>query len=410
VAEPPRRGLLARLGLSSAKPAAGGWQEADANVTVADAAAAARLAQEAATPFGYRRPAGELLAAFGGSGEEERRRATAALALAGVAADPPLTGAAPTQYVQLRRIEASASTRPGAAVSAAPAPPAPARPQPPAPAAAPEPPAPAAPAPADPAPSAGSAPGRPAFRPPASGTPVQRVAARFAPSAPVTRDRRIAAGALGLGALAVVMIVAVALRGGIGAGDDSVANTLPPATETTATATTAATTRTAHSPPPVAGSDGASTRAGGGSPGAESAPSGTTRAPSGAAGASDDAVRAAAGAAPAAPAAQPPRPRAVRLRVVPSEETYVCIADGGGATIWEGMLTGPYEVRRAKLVLRVGVATARITANGRPVRVTTAPGAFELTPTAIRELPGDQLVCGSATTAPPAGETTAPSG
>ena len=95
----------------------------------------------------------------------------------------------------------------------------------------------------------------------------------------------------------------------------------------------------------------------------------------------------------------------MRLRVVPSEEMYVCIGDGAGTTLWEGMLTGPYEARRARLIIRVGVATARITANGRPVRVTTAPGAFELTPTAIRELPGDQLVCGAATTAPPSGDT-----
>lgn len=390
----PRRGLLARLGLRGGKPSAAAWQEAGAAVTVADAAAAARLAQEAATPFGYRRPAGELLAAFGGSGEEERRRATAALALAGIAADPPLTAAAPTQYVQLRRIEASTPRRsPAAPPAAAPARPpvagqsAPALPGAPPPAAAAppavEPPAPAepfAPAPAEPAPPAPAPPaasqGRPAFRAPAAGTPVQRVAARFAPRAPVARDRRIAAGALGLGALSVVMIVAVALRGGVGAGDDSVANSLPPATETTA-----ATTRTEVSPPPAAGRGGAPARA--------------RREPSGAA------------RAPAAPAAQPrPRPRTVRLRVVPSEEMYVCIADGAGETIWEGMLTGPYEVRRAKLVLRVGVATARISANGRPVRVTTAPGAFELTPTAVRELPGDQPVCGAATTAPPAGATT----
>jgi len=368
-----RRGLLARLGLRRDRTAATPWQEADAGVTVADAAAAERLAQEAATPFGYRRPAGELLAAFGGTGEEERRRATAALALAGVAADPPLTGAAPTQYVQLRRIDASAPVRSAPARPAAASPARPALPEPVRPRA----------LPAAPSPSANPAPGGApeSARAAARRSPDERVAARFAPSAPVSRDRRIAAGALGLAALAVVMIVAVAVRGGIGGDEDSAASALPPATETTA-----APVRTVPAPPPAAGSAGTPARR----PRAAAAP------PADSAGA--PARRSGAATAPAAspsPSA-PSRPQTVRLRVVPSEESYVCIADGAGETIWEGMLTGPYEVRRAKLVIRVGVATASITANGRAVRVTKAPGAFELTPAAIRELPGDEPVCGAA--------------
>jgi hypothetical protein len=349
------RGLLARLGFGGSRTRAAddaAWREAGAPVTVADAAAATELAQEAATPFGYRRPARELLAAFGGEDDDARRRATAALALAGIAADPPLDSAAPTAYVHLRRTAATAgrpATPPASAPPAAPTPP----------------------ATPDSVAQDGSIPhssteSRPPQGPPAEPvrgsarrTPAtQRMAARFAPQAPVTRDRRIAAGALGLGALAVVMVVAIAFRGA--AGDpDTAAEALPPGPAATQTSTAARSTPAPDKPDTHA----------------------TTPA--------------------TPPPARPARPRTVRLRVVPTEPAYVCIADGAGATLWEGMLTGPYAVRRKKLVIRVGVATAKITANGRPVRVTTAPGAFELTPAGVRELSGDALVCGGAAAGQP---------
>ena len=301
MAEP--RGGSGRPGRGGAREQDDGvWEEAGAAVTVQDAAAAAALAQEAATPFGYRRPARELLAAFGGEDDDTRRRATAALALAGVAADPPLDTAASTAYVHLRVVGARSARRKAARVPVS-----------------------------------------------------QRVAARFAPRTPITADRRVAAGALGLGALAAVMVVAIAFRGA--AGDrDTAAEALPPDPAPVQTTTAARTT------PPA------------------------------------DTV---ASAPMTPPPARPARPRVVRLRVVPTAPAYLCVADGAGTTLWEGMRTGPYVARGKKLVIRVGVATAEITANGRPVKVTTAPGAFELTPAGVRALPGDAPVCGGATAGRP---------
>jgi hypothetical protein len=85
----------------------------------------------------------------------------------------------------------------------------------------------------------------------------------------------------------------------------------------------------------------------------------------------------------------------VRLRIVPSESSYVCIADGvGGRTVWEGMLTGPYEARGRRLVLRVGVATVRVTVDGRRLPINSAPSAYLMTPRGVSGLPAGRPVCG----------------
>lgn len=315
---------------------AGGWREGEEPVSLADAAIGAELALEAATPFGFKRPARELLARFGGEGPEGRRRAIAALELAGVVAEPSLADAQPHQFVQLRRVAPVADEAETA---------------------------------------------------PAATGPRERVAAllRSANSlrrpradgdaAPVATDRRVKAGALGFGALVVLMVAAVLLRGV--AGDrGQTADALPAGTAPATTSTASTTTPRATNP---ATTSTATTTA----PVRRPRPARTTRS------------------APPPPttttqAAPPPASssRDVLLRVVPSEPAYVCVADGGGRTLLNEVIDEPYTVRRDKLILRVGVATARIHANGRPIRVGTAPGAFELTPGATRELPGEALTCG----------------
>jgi hypothetical protein len=91
-----------------------------------------------------------------------------------------------------------------------------------------------------------------------------------------------------------------------------------------------------------------------------------------------------------------PRPRTVRLVIAPTEPSYVCIADGSsGATLFEGMLTGRYAVSRPSLVLRVGVATARIGVDGRRLTINSAPSAYRLTPRGVAGLPDDRPVCGA---------------
>lgn len=350
-----RRSLLERLGLL--RTTAGAWQEATEAVPVDDLVAASALAREAATPFGYKRPARELLEQFGGDTPDGRRRAAAALTFVGIAAEPPLGAVQPFQWVQLRRAAAAPAGSVVTPQQALVPPPAPATPGPQA--AAVEPPAdtaspafepPAAPEPAPPAPR-----GRRSLRP-------ADVAARHAPTGPVTRERRFAAGALGLVALVVVMVAAVLLRS-LAGDSGGTADALPTGTTPPATVASASTTaKPAAAAKPVRRAPLPGTR-----PAGHAARRSTTAA----------------------------APATVRLQIAPTESSYICIADAGsGRTLFEGMLSQPYEVSGAKLILRVGVATARITANGRPLTINSAPSAYELSPAGVRGLPGDRPVCG----------------
>lgn len=289
-----------------------------------DAAAAAELARAAASPFGYRQPARALLARFG-DGPDAARRATAALARAGVAAEPPLERAAPEQLVLLRRVGQN--------------------------------------------------------REPVTVAPRQRL--------------RVAAA--GLAALVAVLVASALLRGVVGDGGER-ASDLPPgapaAAATTATAatpsrtTTATPSRTVATPSPddatpaEAAAPGAGTERPLSQGDTQSETQGDTRR------SERDPRRGGADGAATAP------PRAVALRIVPTERSYVCVTDGGGAPLYEGILTEPYAVKRPRLIVRVGVATARITANGRPVPITTAPATVELTRRAIRPLSDDVRYCG----------------
>ncbi|MDO8184541.1 hypothetical protein Q5424_09190 [Conexibacter sp. JD483] len=307
------------------------WHQAGAAVPLENLAAANELAQEAASPFGYKRSAGDLLARFGGDTPDGRRRATAALALAGVLVDPPLTEATANQLVRLRHSEVDPAAMQPLAEPLTP------------PAQTPTPTPPAPDAPAD------VMPRRPSW--------AMRVASRHATSGPVDSESRFRAGALGLLALVVLIVAVVLLRGAIGSpgGGDRGGDLAPPATATTTTTTTAQ-TPPATTPAPEQRRDTLRY---------ETRPSRRARL------------------------------RRVRLRIVPREPSYLCVADGAGRTLWEGMRTGPYEVSRRRLRLRVGVATMRISVDGRPLTVRSAPSAYLLTPRGVSGLPADRPVCGA---------------
>ncbi|HEY4279315.1 MAG TPA: hypothetical protein VGM91_13915 [Conexibacter sp.] len=309
-ADPSRSRL--RIGRRHAR--ANGPAVAAPPVPAEDLAAAVELAREAASPFGYLRPARELLAHFGGK-DDAVARATAALAAVAIAADPPLATVDPTRLVRLRRADIRAIADVGPA-------------------------APLADTDTDPLSSEPEA-----ARSRSSWA--QRTAARHAPEGPVSSERRVVVGALGFAALVVLIAAAVFLRSVAGPGKAH-ASAAP-----------------ANSVPPVATADAAS-------------PVEHSRAP----------------AAPVS-AKHSAAPATVSLKIVPTERTYLCVADGSGATKYEVTGTQPYSATGRRLFLRIGTITAHVTANGRAIPLTNAPTAFELTPGHVRELASSAGVCGS---------------
>ena len=76
-------------------------------------------------------------------------------------------------------------------------------------------------------------------------------------------------------------------------------------------------------------------------------------------------------------------PKRVTLRVVPVESTYVCVDRGPGQTpVYEGSLSTARAFRGKRLRLNLGRPSARVTANGRRVRLGagTSSVGFAFTP------------------------------
>jgi cytoskeleton protein RodZ len=78
--------------------------------------------------------------------------------------------------------------------------------------------------------------------------------------------------------------------------------------------------------------------------------------------------------AAAAPAEERP-PKNVRLRIVPAEETYVCVDDGRGTNLFEGTITTSKSFREKQIRLNLGRPSARLFVNGERFRFQEGPEA-----------------------------------
>jgi cytoskeletal protein RodZ len=96
-------------------------------------------------------------------------------------------------------------------------------------------------------------------------------------------------------------------------------------------------------------------------------------------------------------AAAPPKPTRVKVRVVPTiGTTYVCVDNGKGTKIFEGILSTAQTFRGRRLRFNIGRTAVKITANGRRVKIPTAPISlgYEFTPRRTKVLPVGQRPCG----------------
>jgi len=68
--------------------------------------------------------------------------------------------------------------------------------------------------------------------------------------------------------------------------------------------------------------------------------------------------------------ATPAVPSEVKLRVVPTETTYVCVDDGHGTRLFEGTISTPRSFRGKRLRVNLGRSSANLFVNGKPFSFT----------------------------------------
>ena len=77
------------------------------------------------------------------------------------------------------------------------------------------------------------------------------------------------------------------------------------------------------------------------------------------------------------PAAPPLAPE-VKLKVVPTETTYVCVDDGHGTKLFEGTISTTQTFRGKRLRINMGRSSANVFLNGKPVSFARTAAAVGL--------------------------------
>jgi transcriptional regulator with XRE-family HTH domain len=93
---------------------------------------------------------------------------------------------------------------------------------------------------------------------------------------------------------------------------------------------------------------------------------------------------------------RPAPPRRVVLRIVPSNQVYVCLDTGPGTPVtFEGILASPRTFRGRRLRLNLGKTDVQLTVNGKAVQVAPGPDpvGYAFTPRATKSLPSGQRPC-----------------
>jgi cytoskeletal protein RodZ len=92
----------------------------------------------------------------------------------------------------------------------------------------------------------------------------------------------------------------------------------------------------------------------------------------------------------------PPAPTSVKLRITPSEATYVCVDKGSGTdVVFQGTVEDPQTFRGKRLRVNLGKSSVEIRVNGKvvPIEQTPNPVGFEFTPKSTKSLPLGERPC-----------------
>jgi cytoskeleton protein RodZ len=90
-------------------------------------------------------------------------------------------------------------------------------------------------------------------------------------------------------------------------------------------------------------------------------------------------------------------PRSVKLKVVPTETTYVCVDDGHGTILFEGTIASPRSFRGKRLRINMGRSSANLFLDGKRVQFARTGSAVGLSFSRtghVTPLPAGQRPCG----------------
>jgi cytoskeletal protein RodZ len=92
----------------------------------------------------------------------------------------------------------------------------------------------------------------------------------------------------------------------------------------------------------------------------------------------------------------PPAPTTVKLRITPTDATYICVDRGEGtAVVFQGTVDTAQTFHGKRLRVNLGKSSVEIRKNGKPVPIeqTPNPVGFEFTPKSTKSLPLGQRPC-----------------
>jgi hypothetical protein len=200
-------------------------------------------------------------------------------------------------------------------------------------------------------------------------SPGQRI--KLAAGAAPRRGRRALLGVAGLVAVLGAGVGAAALAGG---GDDPEQEAAAPTATATATPARTAAPSPTRTPTPTPTATSTPT------PTATATP---TRTPKPTRTATPRRKRAAAR----------PAPQRVTVRLVPAQPTSLCVDDGRGRQLYEGLLTTPLVFHGTTIRLNVGRADTQVLVNGRPYTLLGSPDGVLITARRQAHLPLGQRPC-----------------
>jgi hypothetical protein len=67
------------------------------------------------------------------------------------------------------------------------------------------------------------------------------------------------------------------------------------------------------------------------------------------------------------------------VRISPPSPTYLCVDNGAGKQLFAGTLSSPRTFKGKQIRLNIGLASTRVTINGKPYRLSGSPAGLNIT-------------------------------